>query len=528
MEPCQTDYFPKIKASENTVASTPPNITNLFCLADDQATLPEDKQNLQIKGLSDQEEQGRIILTIERCKVDCLSTSEIDNLLRISNIAIYQNNNRLQLKNKTEPFQFTYATTFLAADTKFTKLLDINMKLVNVKTDSGYIMKEEQFDTYVLIEGTTESISSEQDQVIFSAQLQMVAKIEAYERTYKKVYSIIAEIGGYIKAFVIFAFLYRPFLKRMYYMEIINNLYRLERNKPLANVQIGEDQERKIQGLPREESVLFRQKDLELEKIINDAKAAEKKSFQSGEEKKEDAPERQIGSLENFENNQTNQPLIEQEKEKPKAPETQTFILKYNWMDWIAIICPCLKTKKHKLLDKGKEIVENNTDITVIIRKLQEFELLKKIILDKDQEILFNKLPKPNLLEIVDHQEKQEAENRKSLGEELQIDNVGKVNESAHEDERNPLARIDKQEKEREVNLTSESGQIQELYNKLNRDRNKSAINDKLLTALEEYVLKHRQDRMEEEQSKQPRASVKRPKKKDDGEGEGDNTLDKL
>ena len=494
VEPCRPDYFPK--EIQGTLKLT----EELYCLSEDQATLPEDEQGMVIQGRFDSSEQGKIVITMERCKVDCKPKEVIDERLGRSNIAIYTINYGISLQNKSNPFQKSLMGSFLSADSRFTKLLDVFMKYINVTSDTGYITNDQKLYEYVVVDGLTESISSEHDQIIFKTQIQMSSKIEKYSRNYKKIFSVIAEIGGFLKAFVLFAFLYRPFLKRLYFMEIINNLYRLEKNKPLNGVKISEEQEEKIKKLPKEQSVLFREKDEDLERMIESVKHKEEMERQ---EKEVGENPREIGRRAGNGSLLLEEPNLDEDRTKRIGEQKYTFVLKYNWMDWVAIICPCLKTKKHKLLDKGKKIVENNTDITVIIRKLQEFELLKKLILDKDQEILFNKIPKPNLLEIVDNEEKEK--NRRKLHNTLVEDLIKDSNEERRENGLNEssadddvLMKIERKAREREINPEPEIQYLQEVYDRVNKERNASAMNEKLLVALEEYIVKNRTEQNEE------------------------------
>lgn len=150
-------------------------------------------------------------------------------------------------------------------------------------------------------------------------------------------------------------------------------------------------------------------------------------------------------------------------------------------------------------------VVENNTDITVIVRKLQEFELLKKLILDKDQEYLFNKIPKPNLLEIVDEHDSIQNEAKKSLEEGIDSkDDYLKPN-SFESPNMNISDRVERVEREIGSYPERERNQIQEIYDKLDRNRAKSALNDKLLLALEEYVVRNRSENEESERDKKPK-----------------------
>jgi len=505
VEPCKSDYFEGYLKDNNDNPNNKSSTTDfdkLICLSEDQATLPEDKQNLKIIGQFDSSSQGKIVFSLERCKIDCKPAAEIDRMLSRSNVAIYFINNGPDFNNLDSPYRRLIQTYYTSTDPKFTKLLDIAIKKARVQSDTGVILPGNDTKTYTALDRFSESISSENDQVIFRTQVQISTNMDVTIRSYKKLYTVFAEIGGYIKAFVIFAFLYRPFLKRLYYMEIINNLYRLERNRNLADVEIEREREERVKNLDKDESILFRSQDPDMKEIIEEKKREEAEARKSKMHEIENpALEGLHKSLHGDELNRESEPGQQEDDEE----NPQTYVLKYTWMDWIAIVCPCLKTKKHKLLDRGRKIVENNTDITVIIRKLQEFELLKKMILSKDQEVIFNKLPKPNLLEIVESEEQEEA--MKPIEEQL----GAKSTESARGidgDEGNVLNKIERQERDRLSKKADEHKVVQDIYNKLKRERGQSTINDNLLTALEEYVVKNRESLAAEEDFK--RKSVKR------------------
>lgn len=335
VEPCQANYFSSTtKDNQQT--------QDLFCLSEDQATLPENKQSMPILGRPDSKVQGKIVISMDRCVVNCLPKEEIDSILSRSNIAIYTVNYGIDLKNRQDPFKRNILGSFLSADSRFTKLLDYLVKTITVTSDFGYLLSSITDQKYVVLDSTTESISSEHDQVIFRMQIQMSSKVETYDRNYKKVFSIIAELGGYIKAMVILAFLYKPFLKRLYYIDIINSLYRVERNKPLTHVHIDEEQAEKIQresiesiGERNDDSLVLKQRKNEVEDAIN--------------LKKHESIEKELNlplKPETIEHNANRNSL-----EDGPSPKKKT-ALQYTWMDWITVICPCMKTKKHKLLER--------------------------------------------------------------------------------------------------------------------------------------------------------------------------------
>lgn len=300
--------------------------------------MPESKQNLQIIGRPDSKVQGKIVISMDRCKVDCSPKEVIEKVLSNSNIAIYTLNYGINLKDQKDPFKMSLLGSFVSADSRFTKLLEMIMKVVEVKSDFGYVSKSEVTNKYTIMDEKSESISSELDEIIFRTQIQMGSKTEKFERNYKKVFSVIAELGGYLKAMVILAFLYQPFLKRLYYLDVINTLYRVEKNQSLQNMHIDEQQERRIRKTNLSSNdVVFQEKDTAFKDAL------EKKKICEDNDKKIELQE----PLNHTFDRSHAESVDTEDREVKKSPE-----LKYNWLDWTSVICPCLKTRKHKLLDR--------------------------------------------------------------------------------------------------------------------------------------------------------------------------------
>lgn len=331
VEPCTPQYFPVISKTINIDK-------DLYCLSEDQPTLPENKQNLEVIGRPDSKGQGKIVITMERCVVDCKQKEEIDMILSTSNIAVYTLNYGIDLKNRNMPFKKNLFGNFVSADSRFTKLLDFFMKVVPVNSDFGYIGANMVTQQFVIQDEVSESISSEFGQIIFRTQIQMSSKTEVYERNYKKIFSFISELGGYLKAMMILAFIYQPFLKRLYFLDLINKLYRVDQNRSLSHVNIDQQQERRLaSNLKMRDGIAFKEKDTEFRDAI------EKQSNNDNDVKDSELKDPLNNSFSRGLNESESD--IEDEQDKRKN-------MSYDWLDWTTVICPCMKRKKHRLLDK--------------------------------------------------------------------------------------------------------------------------------------------------------------------------------
>ena len=108
------------------------------------------------------------------------------------------------------------------------------------------------------------------------------------------------------------------------------------------------------------------------------------------------------------------------------------------------------------------------------MRKLQEFEMFKRLILDKHQEKLFSSLPKPNLanLDIIENLEKKSEDTRKASGKA-----ISEEEEEEEEEEKEALGDI----QDNEINIA---------YEGLKKRGRKEKLDKKLIQAFEESVLR--------------------------------------
>jgi hypothetical protein len=146
---------------------------------------------------------------------------------------VYYSDFGILLDNVNSPFNATLTGIFTAIDTEFSKKQDLFMKFVSVETDAGLLMSDLKEYNRTMTDSQRESISSNREGRLYSLVIQMSAKSDLHIRKYRKIFYFIAQLGGYIKAFVLFGFIYRPFLKRKYYIDLINHLYQVDGGEAL-------------------------------------------------------------------------------------------------------------------------------------------------------------------------------------------------------------------------------------------------------------------------------------------------------
>lgn len=236
IEPCTLDYFRGFQLPPNL------DVSKLYCLSADQSTLPDSMKDLDIKGRFDSGTQGRLNLTIHRCQNrKCKSDKEIEDFLKRANVAVYFSDYGLSLDNRIQPFYPKLTGLFTSIDGEFSKNHELFMKTVVVETDDSLLTSGNgRNDTRVETHTQRESVSSNRGGRLYSLIIEMSARREQHIRKYRKIFYFVAQIGGYIKAFMLFGFLYSPFLKRRYYIDLINHLYHVDGGDALRKDDIEE------------------------------------------------------------------------------------------------------------------------------------------------------------------------------------------------------------------------------------------------------------------------------------------------
>lgn len=232
VKPCEEDYFAELP---NIVLPTGLHLQDLYCLSDDQGWLPEEFQKMFVKGRFDSENQGKLSITIEKCKKNCEEDHIINDFLKKSNVAVYFVNNGQNLGSFSEPFKQNLAGLFTGLDPNFSKTHEIFMKEASVQTDSGIFFSNIKQQSYFLMESQRETVTSNDDGSLYQLEVQMGTTSDFHVRKYPRISVIIAQIGGYMKVFLLLLYFYKPFLDRMYYKDLINQLYKVEGVDGLKN-----------------------------------------------------------------------------------------------------------------------------------------------------------------------------------------------------------------------------------------------------------------------------------------------------
>lgn len=345
------------------------DIENLYCLSGDQSILPNKYQNLNITGRFDSKEQGKLTISIDRCNEDCQSDEKIDSFLKKANVAVYFVNYGLDLKNYKKPFKKHLMGLFTSIDAYFSKTNEIFMKRAKVVSHSGMMLKSKTEREYVLMDSQRETVSSRREQNLYKLELQMSSSSDLHERKYRRLSAVIAEIGGYIKAFLLLAYLFRPFLIRKYYIELINHLYKVDggdtlKEKPEKFEDSEDEFEDKVESEPasgliswkkfdffnfkkkKEKSEKSELKNLDDINDLNDLSSLKENDLSGQENSIKDIPIN-IPKSEEEENTLIDISAIETDE---TFEEEQRLV--YSLTDWFSVIFPFIKGENETLYKK--------------------------------------------------------------------------------------------------------------------------------------------------------------------------------
>lgn len=107
---------------------------------------------MKITGRFDSDTQGKLSLSIERCREDCKSDDEIDKFLNKANVAVYFTNYAQNLNSPGEAYVEVLEGLFSSVDSAFAKNHEIFMKKSTVESNKGFILPQKSKKNYHLME----------------------------------------------------------------------------------------------------------------------------------------------------------------------------------------------------------------------------------------------------------------------------------------------------------------------------------------------------------------------------------------
>jgi len=325
----------------------------------------------------------------------CLELSEIiqDQGSNSIKISVFSNNTRK--KNCASDFTFFYEdflinnidydspiqkvtrTIELHTIKSFTKALQFVFEKLEVNTDMGILLQDNVVIPLLRVKNYPNELILDDSESFFAINLEKSSTELYVTRNYMKIYTVLANLGGFMKMLWLMIFvLINPLITLLYKKSLINEIFNFNDKEYYF-------QDDKIP--PRKRPSRVNEAILKLKTFVHLFKSDKGNSKNSTKSLKKAQKETNIDS-----------PTKEIINDVFKVKETSLDISILESLMYYVCNYKTLRMKK-ELIERGSKAINKRIDITYIIQKIVEIEKLKVLLLDADQLKLFEYLPKPIL-----------------------------------------------------------------------------------------------------------------------------------
>ncbi|CAD8089165.1 unnamed protein product [Paramecium primaurelia] len=336
--------------------------------------------------------------------VCCASKEEINNVLSAGHYSVYASDYLMQFNKPGQPYSQLINLDINSFSITTSKMLQWTYRIFETHTDDGLLLSKDRVDLNLVKQDRREYSELYNDNYLVYHYIQLDYKESVYRRTYIKLQTILSKIGGIWQLFVILtATILNPLINNLMTISIANELYRFPKNPY---------------------------------------------------------------SIEKNQNNHINNNIIDPLStiRQDQIP-TQEEKLSKSLYESFLILLGCHKNKRH-MFDKVKQEILGQVDIVKIIEKLHQIDMLRFILLNEEQNKLFDLLPKP-LLQIEQDQP-----------DDLIVDDL--------------IQEIELQKSFRVINNKKLQTKLKDYYcsfSSLQQEKRKSIVDDKLLHMIDKNIV---------------------------------------
>lgn len=282
----------------------------------------------------------------------CKSADFIQQSLNSANFAMYFTTNAIDPSNFGNPIESYGKQIYTPISSSTLTYIEMLFGHFDFVTDQGFLFTDSRKITSATFLDNRQILSFRSDIVVqIDMKLDKIKNI--YSRSYQKIQNVLASIGGIIKALMIMSSLIvKPFIRLNFRLNLANTIF---------NFKTDEDNSKIIL------------KKREKKNIKNKKKQKNSKNFEN--------------ITENHNNNRPN--LL-------SRSDTSKISLSYCGY-LMSFFKKCSISNTKKLLNKGLLQIDEVLDISYIMKKLVEIDILKLLLLNDDQINLFECIPKPTI-----------------------------------------------------------------------------------------------------------------------------------
>ncbi|CAD8065428.1 unnamed protein product [Paramecium sonneborni] len=334
-------------------------------------------------------------ITISQCKnttnkTDCAPPEKIWKELQTGYYAVHLIDNLVQMKNPGTPFKDIINLQYTTFSNSTSKSIFQSFKITQSDTDIGYVMEDIQTEYGLVQSQNRESQDNYNNQFIIQHIINLDSRQASYNREYQKLQDIFGNVGGLWQIlFLAMSALLQPVTSTFMNLQMANKLFRFESQSNQEALQAQQSsnsidevkEDMKKSSFPTKTNFKGSQQlDLESRKSYTSKKSLGKSMSKSIFVKNTDK----------INNHQQMIQLLKQRKQS----------LNLSMRDIIVMSFGCRKKEK-QLINYATEKFMNKLDIANLISKVYEIDRLKLILLNEQQQKLFNYLPKPIIPEAI-------------------------------------------------------------------------------------------------------------------------------
>ena len=412
MQPCEeTDYsssdiFEKMK------------LNGTYCLP---------KKIIKLDGYWNENKINYIYIDLLKCvnsssnHNSCQSNEIIEMTLNNRYFEIYINNPKVDLSDFENPIKQKIDVYYQSVSSNLYKTIDFHLKSISITTDLGMFFESLEYQNNFVIDDYIFDFRLNDQEKLYSINI-YVSEIEnKITRKYEKIQDILAKFGGICNVLMILGF----FLSKLennfnFSYDVMNKLYHFKKPVNYKNSEKKESLKNISRTLPKRKRCTFN----EIKNNISHVKFREGKSFSPHDPALTesfvfDSASVTSGKIQNIhiknmkdkvsgglKFHKLNSFKEFEKKNKSFVFEKYTSLKKitrgvsFGFWKYLKLL---IKNKKFGLSDNEKlylsaeERILEEFDIINIIKKLQDIEKLKKILLTENQLYFFELLSKPTI-----------------------------------------------------------------------------------------------------------------------------------
>ena len=449
MEICSNSYFNNVE-NGNRGYFQQKNLASYFCI-------PRNLKNLTMQGAFDQDVFQTIKITAYRCNNitsnnTCLSNDEISNKMARGFVGVYFLDYIYDVGNYLHPKKPQPKEIFTNFVLNSQKEVDVFLRNNYLQTEDGIVFPAQNIDRMVNYDSQAEFDFKTENPDFFMIYFRIKQENSYFVRSYRRVQDLLAQIGGFINCFWLFAMILNYFYSNLFVItKTVETIFTIkvptERSKPeenhdkfsadptfftlmshrMATTEPTQPQRNDVHLNPIIPQIkidmtrsIFLKPKMEIHEKFDPPSSTIRTGSDQFKSSKQYLPVPKKSIVEDLTLKAfslSSKKIEELQRLKQMNEDLKNFDIVKNLhlgiFDYIHYYTGCFsnpeRERKKMIIMRGSSILRTCLDIKYIIQKFYEIEKLKQILLSEKDMELFKNLPKPELkIEYKNEEEKKE------------------------------------------------------------------------------------------------------------------------